>query len=96
MAIIVLGVGLPLFWGRPTQPPTTPAPPPPITRTMQRGRTFVDALLAHGIRQDVAARIVQAVRSHLDFRRLRPGDSLEFHHDPAGAVTRVVYRQSPV
>lgn len=56
----------------------------------------MDALLTHGIRQDVAARIVQALRSHLDFRRLRPGDALEFHHDPAGAVTRVVYRQSPV
>jgi len=56
----------------------------------------VDALQAHGIRRDVAARIVQALRSHLDFRRLRPGESLEFHHDPAGTVTKVVYRQSPV
>ncbi|HEX9899391.1 MAG TPA: M23 family metallopeptidase [Candidatus Methylomirabilis sp.] len=96
LAITLLVLGLTLFWGRPTQPPLTPAPPPPITRTLERGRTFVDALLTHGIRQDVAARIVQALRSHLDFRRLRPGDALEFHHDPAGAVTRVVYRQSPI
>jgi murein DD-endopeptidase MepM/ murein hydrolase activator NlpD len=56
----------------------------------------VDALLAHGIPRDVAARIVQAFRSHLDFRRLKPGEALEFHHDVSGTVTRVVYRQSPV
>jgi len=56
----------------------------------------VDALLAHGIRQDVAARIVQAFRPHLDFRRLKPGESLEFHHDASGTVTKVVFRQSPV
>jgi murein DD-endopeptidase MepM/ murein hydrolase activator NlpD len=96
LAVLLLGLGLTLFWGRPTQPPAAPAPPPPITRTLERGRTFVDALLTHGIRQDIAARIVQALRSHLDFRRLRPGDALEFHHDPAGVLTRVVYRQSPV
>ncbi len=96
LSVILLGLGLILPWNRATQPPQTPAPPRPITRILERGRTFVDALLAHGIRQDVAGRIVQALRSHLDFRRLRPGDSLEFHHDPAGAVTRVVFRQSPV
>jgi murein DD-endopeptidase MepM/ murein hydrolase activator NlpD len=32
----------------------------------------------------------------VDFRRLRPEDSLDVHHDAAGAVARVVYRQSPV
>ncbi len=56
----------------------------------------MDALLAHGIHRDVAARIVQAFRSHLDFRRLKPGEALEFHHDASGTVTKVVYRQSPV
>ena len=96
LAITLLALGLTLFWGRPIQPPAAPAPQPPITRTLERGRTFVDALLAHGIRQDVAARIVQAFRSHLDFRRLKPGDTLEFHHDASGTVTKVVYIQSPV
>jgi murein DD-endopeptidase MepM/ murein hydrolase activator NlpD len=56
----------------------------------------VDALLAHGIRQDVATRIVQAFRPHLDFRRLRPGDALELHRDAQGELVRVVYSQSPV
>lgn len=56
----------------------------------------MDALSAHGIPRDVAARIVQAFRPHLDFRRLKPGEALEFHHDVSGTVTRVVYRQSPV
>jgi murein DD-endopeptidase MepM/ murein hydrolase activator NlpD len=32
----------------------------------------------------------------VDFRRLQPGDSLEFHRDATGTVTRVIYRQSPV
>jgi murein DD-endopeptidase MepM/ murein hydrolase activator NlpD len=32
----------------------------------------------------------------VNFRRLKPEDSFEFHSDAAGAVTRVVYRQSPI
>ncbi len=32
----------------------------------------------------------------MNFRRLKPEDSLVFHHDPEGAVTKVVYRQSPI
>jgi murein DD-endopeptidase MepM/ murein hydrolase activator NlpD len=53
-------------------------------------------LSAHGIHQTVAAEIIQAFRPHLDFRRLRPGDALELHHDPQGMLVKVVYRQSPV
>ncbi len=70
--------------------------PQPVSRTLGKGRTFLDALLAHGIRRDHGARIIQALRSYVDFRRLRPDDALEFHHDAAGALARVVYRQSPV
>jgi len=95
---VLFATGLILHRDRPIEPPapTAPAPPPAIKRTLQRGRTFVDALLAHGIRQDIAARIVQALRSHLDFRRLRPGDALELHRDAQGELVKVVYRQSPV
>jgi murein DD-endopeptidase MepM/ murein hydrolase activator NlpD len=32
----------------------------------------------------------------MDFRRLRPEDSVELHRDAAGALARVVYRQSPL
>jgi murein DD-endopeptidase MepM/ murein hydrolase activator NlpD len=46
--------------------------------------------------RNLAAQIVHAFRSHLDFRRLKPGDDVELHYDPAGAVRKVVYRQSPV
>jgi murein DD-endopeptidase MepM/ murein hydrolase activator NlpD len=56
----------------------------------------VGALLGHGIPKELAARIIQALRSHLDFRRLKAGGSLEFHHDTEGSITKVVYRQSPV
>jgi murein DD-endopeptidase MepM/ murein hydrolase activator NlpD len=53
-------------------------------------------LLAQGIQRDLALGIVQALRPHVDFRRLQPGGRLEFHQDTAGALTRIVYRQSPV
>ncbi|HSB69715.1 MAG TPA: M23 family metallopeptidase [Candidatus Methylomirabilis sp.] len=75
---------------------STPTPPPPISSTLGKGRTFLDALLAHGLPQDLAARLVQAFRPLVNFRRLRPGDSLEFHRDASGDMTRVVYRQSPI
>jgi len=41
-------------------------------------------------------RIVQAVRPHLNLRRLKPEDTIELHYDVTGALSRVVYRQSPV
>ncbi len=103
LILLLLGVGLMLRWGRPTHPqllsagpPTPAAPPPPISSTLGKGRTFLQALLAHGISQDYGAQIVQVLRPHVNFRRLKPEDSLEFHHDAAGTVTRVVYRQSPI
>lgn len=96
LMVLLLGAGLALRWGRVTQPsPAAPALPAAV-RTLGKGRTFLDALLAHGIRPDLAPRIVQAFRPHVDFRRLKPEDSFEFHSDAAGAVTRVVYRQSPI
>jgi murein DD-endopeptidase MepM/ murein hydrolase activator NlpD len=92
-----------LPWGRPTQPqllsagpPTPPTPPLPISSTLGKGRTFLQALLAHGISHDHGVQIVKALRPHVDFRRLKPEDSLEFHHDATGGVTGVVYRQSPI
>jgi murein DD-endopeptidase MepM/ murein hydrolase activator NlpD len=88
-----------------TAPPALPesrelaeeaAPPPNFLKILGKGRTLQDALEAHGLHQDLALNIIRAFRPHLDFRRLRPTDSLEFQHDQAGALTRIVYRQSPV
>jgi murein DD-endopeptidase MepM/ murein hydrolase activator NlpD len=53
-------------------------------------------LSAQGISQSVAAEIIRALRPHLDFRRLNPGDALELHRDLQGELVKVVYRQSPV
>ena len=61
-----------------------------------KGRTFQDALQAQGVPRDLALRVVQAFRPHVDFRRLKPEDAMELHRDPAGTLSRVVYRQSPV
>ncbi len=96
LAVLLVGAGLALRWGPFTRRTPTATHPPATVRTLGKGRTFLDALLAHGIRPDLAPRIVQAFRPHMDFRRLKPQDSFEFHSDAAGAVTRVVYRQSPI
>ena len=93
---ILLALGLILKWRAPSQSPAVPAVPPPISTSLGKGRAFLDVLLAQGIPSDAAMRIVQAVRPHLNLRRLKPEDVIEFHQDVTGALARVVYRQSPV
>lgn len=95
LAVILVGIGLNFDWRHPSSPPA-PTQPAPASSTLGRGRTFLDALLAHGLRQDLAARLVQAFRPYVDFRRLKPEDWLEIYHDATGSVARVVYRQSPI
>jgi murein DD-endopeptidase MepM/ murein hydrolase activator NlpD len=56
----------------------------------------LDVLLAQGISADPAGRVIQAVRPHLNLRRLKPEDVVEFHQDVTGALSRIVYRQSPI
>ncbi len=95
----LLGWATVLFQGTPEPPAVTDAPPvspPPTFITLKRGHTFQHALQEYGMDRNLAAQIVHAFRSHLDFRRLKPGDDVELHYDPAGAVHKVVYRQSPV
>ena len=98
LAVFLLGVAWLLQHGglSPQPPPPVTAPSPPVLSTLGKGRTFLDALLAQGIQRDLALGIVQAFRLHVDFRRLQPSGTLEFHQDTAGALTRIVYRQSPV
>jgi hypothetical protein len=93
---ILLALGLILKWRTPSQPPAVPAAPPPISTSLGKGRTFMDVLLAQGIPADPAGRIIQVVRPHLNLRRLKPEDVVEFHQDVTGALSRIVYRQSPV
>ncbi|MCK7479820.1 MAG: hypothetical protein M0C28_22920 [Candidatus Moduliflexus flocculans] len=92
---VFVGVG-----SRPVPPPVTatppapPLPPPaPVVGTFGKGRTFQDVLSALGVAKDRAIQIVQALRPHLDFRRLKPQDELELHHDSSGDLAKLVYRQ---
>jgi murein DD-endopeptidase MepM/ murein hydrolase activator NlpD len=97
--MLVLGSATLLFRGTSLPPALTEAPrvpPTPTFITLRRGHTFQTALQAHGMDRNLAAQIVHALRSHVDFRRLKPGDDVELHYDPDGAVHKVVYRQSPV
>lgn len=99
LSAFLVGVVLILPRGRAGKEPiplSPPPPPPPRSSPLGKGRTFLDALQAQGISQDLGLRIVQAFRPHVDFRRLRAEDSIELHQDATGALTRVVYRQSPL
>jgi len=93
---ILLALGLILKWKAPSQSPAPPAAPPPISTSLGKGRTLLDVLLAQGIPADPARRIIQVVRPHLNLRRLKPEDTIEFHQDVTGVLSRIVYRQSPV
>lgn len=76
--------------------PAVPALPAPITLTLGKNKTLAGVLAAQGIPQNAVTQIVQALRLHLDLRRLQPENTIWIHRNPDGAVTKVVYRQSPV
>jgi murein DD-endopeptidase MepM/ murein hydrolase activator NlpD len=104
LLVVVLGMALGLRDPQPTRPllpafepiPSEAAPSPNFLKILGKGRTLQDALDAYGIRVEQATEIIRALRPHLDFRRLRPTDSVEFHRDADGAVRRILYRQSPI
>jgi len=73
-----------------------PAPPAPLVGTLGTRRTLQDALMALGVVKERSIQIVQALRAHLNFRRLQPQDALELHHDASGDPVKLVYRQSPI
>jgi murein DD-endopeptidase MepM/ murein hydrolase activator NlpD len=102
--LALLGTGVVLFMpAAPPAPapraevtPAPPAPPAPVVETLGKRRTLSDALAALGVAKDRALQIVQALRPHLDFRRLRAHDELELHRDPSGDLVKFVFRQSPI
>jgi len=67
-----------------------------VVGTLGKRRTLQEVLAALGVARDRAVQIVQALRPHIDFRRLQPHDQLELHHDASGDPVRFVYRQSPI
>ena len=77
-------------------PPSQPPAPTPVVGTLGKRRTLQEVLAALGVAKDRAIQIVQAMRPHIDFRRLKPQDQLELHHDAAGDPVKLVYRQSPI
>jgi len=78
------------------RPPVPPSPPPPVVGTLGKRRTLQEVLAALGVAKDRAIHIVQAMRPHIDFRKLKPQDQLELHHDASGDAVKLVYRQSPI
>jgi murein DD-endopeptidase MepM/ murein hydrolase activator NlpD len=109
LLVALVSGGAFLFLTAPPPPPPEPSPiadilsappaPPasaPVVGTLGKKRTFQDALAALGVARDRVVQIVQALRPHLDFRRLQPQDGLEIHRDPSGEPVKFVYRQSPI
>ena len=102
--LVVCLAGSTLLYERsPSAPPPVavaplilPSPPPPVVGTLGKRRTLQEVLAALGVAKDRAIQIVQAMRPHIDFRRLQPQDQLELHHDASGDPVKFVYRQSPI
>jgi len=67
----------------------------PAIITLGKNKTLAGVLAAQDIPQNTVTQIVQALRLHLNLRQLQPEDTLRLHRTPDGAVTKVVYRQSP-
>ena len=100
LVALLIGGGFVWFRDRlspaPTPAASVPTTPAPVVGTLGKGRTLQSALAALGVAKDRAIQIVQALRPHIDFRRLRPQDGLELHQDSAGDPAKLVYRQSPI
>jgi murein DD-endopeptidase MepM/ murein hydrolase activator NlpD len=95
LAVLWIGLAGLRTTSTPQLSPTPPAPPPPQALTLGKGGTIQDTLAAH-VSKEAAVQLVHAFRPHLDFRRLKPEDTIELHRDGAGAIVRVVYAQSPL
>ena len=101
--VVLLAGGAFLFLRAPSAPPPVAvappipsSPPTPVVGTLGKRRTLQEVLAALGVARDRAVQIVQAMRPHIDFRKLKPQDELELHHDAAGDAVKLVYRQSPI
>ena len=84
----------------PVSEPREPTGSPPMHRVIdgaiQRGQSLVQALSAHGISGRLTHEIAQALRPHLNFRKIRPGATFEATLDETGALRHFLYRASPL
>jgi len=67
-----------------------------IDGAIQRGQSLVQALSAHGISGRLTHEIAQALRPHVNFRKIRPGATFEATLDETGALRHFLYRASPL
>ena len=67
-----------------------------IDGAIQRGQSLAQALSAHGISGRLTHEIAQALRPHLNLRKIRPGATFEATLDETGALTHFLYRASPL
>ncbi|MGH7372470.1 MAG: hypothetical protein ACREJK_11580, partial [Candidatus Methylomirabilales bacterium] len=96
----------------PEPPPPSDALPPPasehrettgshsmhrvIDGAIQRGQSLAQALSAHGISGRITHEVAQALRPHLNLRKIRPGATFEATLDETGALRHFLYRASPL
>ncbi len=100
VVIVVTAVILILHRGRPARGTvTTKAPDSSVIDTsmnccvVQPGEVMTRLLRRAGIEDSVAARVIAAMRSAgFNFRRMKPGDSLQLEHHE-GRLARMLYRK---
>lgn len=96
----------------PEPPPPSDALPPPasehrettgshsmhrvIDGAIQPGQSLAQVLSAHGISGRITHQVAQALRPHLNLRKIRPGATFEATLDETGALTHFLYRASPL
>ena len=84
----------------PVSEPREPTGSPPMHRVIdgaiQRGQSLAQALSTHGISGRLTHEIAQALRPHLNFRKIRPGATFEATLDETGALHHFLYRASPL
>ncbi len=67
-----------------------------IDGAIQPGQSLAQALSAHGISGRITHQVAQALRPHLNFRKIRPGATFEATLDETGALRHFLYRVSPL
>ncbi|MFQ5656346.1 MAG: M23 family metallopeptidase [Candidatus Methylomirabilales bacterium] len=93
----------------PIPPPATASPPKTepfeknvsipsrqvIQGTIRRGQTFAEALSAKGLSPRLRDDVARALRPHLNFRKIRAGETFEATLDKRGTLEQFVYKASP-
>jgi murein DD-endopeptidase MepM/ murein hydrolase activator NlpD len=67
-----------------------------IRSTLHRGESLSDALARHGLAGRLINQIVDGFRGTIDFRKLKPGETISVQLTPSGRLAGCTYSRSPL